>query len=185
MLVASVLGGLMLVLLLGLGAVVATYTSAYDTAIESEATITKMDKDSENVLSTTTLTIQETAGVAGMYAKDLKETLKATFEGRYGPKGSQASMQWIKEHNPTLDSKLYLKIQDVIEGGRKEFQISQSRKLEVCATYEKMLGYFWRGKLLAFSGFPKIDKAKTCQVVSDASTKDAFSTGMQKPLEFK
>lgn len=183
-LVGSILGIIAVALILVVIAVVGTYTSAYDSAIEAESQITKLDKDSENVLSTVTLTIQETAGVASMYADDLKETLRVSMQSRYGSDGSKATMQWIKEHNPTLDSKAYLKIQNVIEGGRKEFQIAQSRKLESCQTYEKMRGYFWRGKLIAMQGFPKIDIAKSCQVVSDASTQAAFSTGKQEPIKF-
>lgn len=184
MLVACILGVLLVGIVLIGAVVVGTYTSAHDSAVQAETTINKLNKDSENVLSTVTLTIQETAGVTQMYAGDLKDTLKATFEGRYGPNGSQAAMQWIKEQNPTLDSKLYLKIQDVIEGGRKEFQIAQSRKLEACGTYENMRGYLWRGMLLSFAGFPKADIVKSCQVVSDAKTQLAFDTGKQEVIKF-
>lgn len=183
-LVGIILGAVLVGLILIGSVIVGTYTSAYDSAIDAESQINKLDKDSENVLSTVTLTIQETAGVASMYADDLKETLRETFLGRNGPNGNQAAMQWIKEQNPTLDSKLYMKIQNVIEGGRKEFQIAQSRKLESCQAYESMRGWFWRGKLLAMQGFPKLDIVKSCQVVSDSSTQAAFQTGKQEPIKF-
>jgi hypothetical protein len=184
MLVGCILGVLLVGLLLVGVTIMGTYTSAHDSAVNAETTITKLDKDSENVLSTVTLTIQETAGVASMYAGDLKDTLRTTFQSRNGPDGNKAVVQWIKEQNPTLNSKLYLKIQDVIEGGRKEFQIAQSRKLEACGTYENMLGWFWRGKLLSFAGFPRLDLKKSCQVVSDSKTAAAFDTGKQEPIKF-
>lgn len=175
-----------LVLLVGgtAGTLFLMYQSMHDTAVTWENDIDKMNSQSENVLSAVTLSIQETAGIAGMYADDLKNVIKGTFEGRYGKgdEGVKASMLFIKESNPHLDSKLYLKVQDTITGGRKEFQISQDRKLEVCTEYKKTLDYLVRGFMLKLAGFPKKDITKLCQVVSDASTKEAFQTGEQKPL---
>jgi len=176
----------LLVVLLGGAAVAGSlflmYQSLYDTAITWENEIEKKNNESETVLSTVTLTIQETAGVAGMYADDLKDVVKATYEGRYGSKGVQATMTWIKEQNHQLDNTLYLKLQNVIEGGRKEFQISQNRKNEVCQEYKKTREYLVRGALLRMAGFPKKDMAALCVNVSDQNTKEAFRTGKQEPL---
>lgn len=177
----SVLAGIVLV---GL-AIFGMYVSVHDSAVEWENLLVRHNKDRENVLSNVTLTIQQTAGVSAKYTNDLKDIVKGTYEGRYGPNGSQAAVQFIQEKNVNFDTKMALKVQDVIEGGNKEFQIYQSRMLEVCNPYENMLGSVVRGGLLKFMGFPKIDVVDTCKVISDADTKDAMSTGIRKPIEFK
>lgn len=176
-----VIGGLAL----AAGSLFMMYVSVHDSAVEWETRLDKFNKDSENILSTTTLTIQETAGITGKYSADIKDVIKGTYEGRYGPNGSQAAMQWIQEQNVQLDTKLYMKVQDVIEGGRKEFKISQTRKLEVCEPYKNMVGSAVRGTILKFIGFPKINLEETCRIVSDAASREAFQTGEQKAIQFK
>lgn len=177
--------GFLLIVGLGIGGTLfVMYQSLHDNAITQENEIQKKNSQTENILSTVTISIQEVAGVASMYAGDIKEIVKATFEGRYGADGSQAAIQLIKEQNQNLDPKLYIKIQDVIEGGRKEFQIAQDRKLEVCTIYRTNLDYLVRGALLRMAGFPKKDIEKLCQVVSDVRTQDAFEKGVQEPIKF-
>lgn len=184
--VGAVIGLVVLGLILAAGLVGGSlfmmYQSLHDTAITWENEIEKKYFESENVLSRVTLTIQETAGVTGMYADDLKDVIKGTYEGRYGDKGVQASMTWIKEQNHQLDPSLYLKLQNVIEGGRKEFEISQNRRNEVCQEYKKTREYLVRGFLLRMADFPKKDMTQLCVMVLDATTKKAFETGLQEPL---
>ena len=179
---ALAFAGVIGLLALGGGSLFLMYQSLHDTAITWENEIEKKNIESETVLSTVTLTIQETAGVTGMYADDLKDVIKGSFEGRYGKDGVKAGMTWIQEQNHQLDTKLYLKLQNVIEGGRKEFQISQNRKTEVCQEYKKTREYLVRGFLLRMAGFPKKDMDKLCIVVSDLNTKAAFDSGVQAPL---
>jgi len=161
------------------------YVSLHDTAVTAENNLVKYNQDRENVLSSVTLTIQQTAGVSAKYSKDLKELVKATFEGRYGDNGSQATMQFMQERNINFDTKLALKTADVIEGGNKEFQIYQSRFLEVCESYKNMLDSYVRGGFLKRMDFPRINMAETCIVVSDKDTKDTMKTGVRKEIKFE
>jgi hypothetical protein len=179
--IGSLVGGIALIAL----AVFGMYVSVHDDAVQWENALVKHNKDRENVLSSVTLTIQQTAGVSAKYANDLKDIVKGTYEGRYGNNGSQAAVQFIQERNVNFDTKMALKVQDVIEGGNKEFQIYQTRMLEICNAYENVIGSAIRGSLLKYMGYPKIDVADTCKVISDQDTKDAFKSGVRKPIEFK
>jgi len=159
------------------------YVSASNGGVQAESRIEQLNKDSENVLSTSTIKIKNMAQIPGMYVKDLKEIIRDTFEGRYGKDGSKAVVQFIQEQNHQVDSKLYLNIQNEMAAGQDEFRIAQSNKLTACRNYENSLGYFWQGMFLKWAGYPKKDLAKLCQVVSDDQTQEAFKTGKQKTIE--
>ncbi|MGL4520544.1 MAG: hypothetical protein ACRCUJ_12975, partial [Phocaeicola sp.] len=110
---------------------------------------------------------------------------EAEMSSRYGDGGSKAMMQWIQEKGQVVDQKVYLNIQAAMQGGRKEFQLSQDRKLEACATYKSNLEYVWSGFWLGLAGYPKVDLGKMCQVVSDAQTNRAFETGLAETISIK
>jgi hypothetical protein len=93
--------------------------------------------------------------------------------GRYGEKGSQATWQWLKEQNPTLDVSAYTKIQQIIESGRNEFQNAQTTLLDKKRVYQTQLGYLWTGFWLRTAGYPKIDLSKY-DVVSNDYASEAF-----------
>lgn len=180
--VGIVVGVLLLITLGTAGTLMLMYQSLHDDAIVSENQIELLTNQSENVLSTTTIKIQDAAGIAQVYTDDLKKVVEGAVSGRYGKDGSKATMQWIQEQNPHVDSKLYLKVQDIIDGGGSEFKISQDRKMEYCKTYQDKLGYLVKGFLLKAAGFPKKDVAKLCRVVSDVATREAFETGIRKAV---
>lgn len=175
--------GVLLLLVAGLGgSLFLMYQSLHDDAVFTENQIELLNQQSENVLSTTTIKIKDAAGIASIYAEDLKKVVSAAVQGRYGSNGSQATMQWIQEQNPTaISENLYLKVQNIIDAGGSEFKISQDRKLEYCKPYKDKLNYLVRGTLLKMAGFPKKDLANLCQVVSDQDSSDAFKTGIRKP----
>lgn len=176
--------GLVLFLTVCVVGVVVSYISASNTGATMEANIEALNSDSENVLSSVTTNIKEQAGIVNVYAQDFQDSLAAAMSGRYGAEGSKATMQWIKEQNPTLDSSVYAKVQDIINGGRKEFQISQSRKIESCRDYQKRLNFVIGGAFLRFAGYPKIDLKDVCKVVSDSHSRKAFETGLNEPVSF-
>lgn len=180
--VAIVLGVILLLGGVGAGTLFLAYQSLHDEAIETENQIDLLNKQSENVLSTTTIKIQEATGIAGVYIDGLKDVVKGAMEGRYGKDGSRATFQWIQEQNPTgMPETMFLKVQNIIDGGGSEFKISQDRKMEYCKPYQDKLGYLVRGTLLKLAGFPKKDIAKLCQVVSDKASREAFDTGVRQP----
>ena len=119
-----------------------------------------------------------------MYKSDLVELTKAAIGGRYGPDGSKANMQWLKEQNPNLDISVYKQIQQIIEGGRNDFQNGQSRQIDLKRQYETALGTFWQGMWLRIAGYPKVN-LKDFDIVSTDRADDAFKTKKEAPLQLR
>jgi len=139
----------------------------------------------KNVLAQGQQKVLEAAQVPAMYKEDLKEIVKAAIEGRYGENGSQATFQWIKEHNPDFDSNLYGKIQQLIESYRDEFKHSQNRMIDIRRSYETNLGYFWRGMWLRIAGFPKLALEDYKPIVTD-SVNQIYRDGAEKgPMKLR
>lgn len=159
------------------GVIGLSYIGAHNTGVTYTADIKKFDKESQNVLSTYTLKVQEMAQVPAMYVKDLKTAIEATFQGRYGADGSKAMMNWIQERNLPFDSSMYKNLQMTMEAGRNEFKLSQTKKLDVCANFEKELGYFWGGTWLGIAGYHEVPE-KECRIIIDSSTSNQFDTGV-------
>lgn len=176
--VGVVLGGLIAI---G-GSIFMAYQSMYNQAITYENNIKRLNKDSEATLSAVTVKIQNAVGLNSQYLKGLKDVVSAAMSGRYGQDGSKATFQFIQEQNPTVSEKMFLKIQDMLDGGQTEFKISQSRKFELCTAYETSLETLVRGFFLKAAGFPKKDVEDMCKVISDATTQTAFKTGKQEVL---
>lgn len=162
-----------------------TYITYKNEAIQQEQTINKYNENSRNTLSALTMTVKDMAQIPDMLINDLTKYVEAEMGSRYGEGGSKAMMQWIQEKGQVVDQKVYLNIQAAMQGGRKEFQLSQDRKLEACATYKSNLEYVWSGFWMNLAGYPKIDLDKMCQVVSDAQTNRAFETGLAETISIK
>lgn len=162
-----------------------TLLSFANRAVEYEQNINKFDRTSQNTLSNYTLKINEMVQVPEMYAADLKEFIKATFEGRYGAEGSQASMQWIQEKNIPIDASMYKELQIVMSSGRDEFKMSQDRKLEICTQYDIMTNKPVSKFILSIVGYPSLDVQTKCRIVLDNQTIKTFETGIAEPIKLR
>jgi hypothetical protein len=155
-----------------------SYVSANNYGAGIEAQLKAARDDNQNILASYTQKIKEAAQVPDMYVADLKKITDAAIQGRYGPDGSKAVFQFLKEQNPNLDSKLYAKLQQIIESGRDEFKNGQTKMLDVRRQYETQQGLFWRGLWLRIAGFPKVDMNLFKPVVID-SVAAAFEKGRE------
>lgn len=161
-----------------------SYTGAYNFGNESEKGLTAQLIDNQNILSNYYNKVQEIVQVNDMYKDGLKEIITASIQGRYGENGAQASWQWIKEHNPTLDVSVYTKLQQVIESGRNEFKNSQTVLIDKKRVYETALGSFWQGMWLRWAGYPKINLADIKVVISGKTTQ-VYESGIEEPLQLR
>ena len=107
------------------------YSSTYNMANSYEQQIDNLQKKSKSTLSNYATQMVEIAQVPNKYKSDLIDVIKATMSGRYGNhsvgedgKENSPVMQFIKEQNLQLDSKLYLNLQNSMVAGRREFKIS-------------------------------------------------------------
>lgn len=171
------------VLLVGVG-LIGSYISASNYGVRAESGLEATWINNQNIAGQYTLKVQEIASVPEMYKNDLKEVVTSEVTSRYGSGGSQASMQWIKEHSVNFDSSMYTKIQQVIESGRNEFQSAQTRLIDEKREYVTSLGSIPRGWFLSMAGFPRVDLAKYKPVVA-SSTAQEFDTGVQKPIKLR
>lgn len=163
-----------------LGGVFISYANK---AVGMEETINRFHQGSQNTLSSYTLKIKEAARVPDMYVDSLKEVIEATFQGRYGDNGSQATFQWIQEQNLQVDSSLFSNLQVIISSGRDEFKLSQDRKIDACTTYQRLLRQPVSGFIMSTLSYPKIDLG-VCKIVLDESTNQVFSSGVAEPISF-
>lgn len=154
---------------------VGSYVSAKNYGVRTENGLTTKLQDNENIYAQGTQAIIEIAKVPGMYKKDLIEIVKADIQGRYGPDGSQATFQWLKERNLPIDQTMYRAIQQEIVAFRNRFEKSQREILDMRNMYQNQLGYFWSGFWLNMAGYPKID-LKQFDIVTTDKARQTFDT---------
>jgi len=171
--------------MIALGVTVAgVFWSTYNSAVDNEENIVAQYDSTKNALSNATTRIMEAAQVNDMYRDDLLEIVQATFSGRYGEDGSQASWQWLQEQNPQLDSGLYRDLQAIIAAGRKEFQTSQDRLIELRRVYIKQTRTLPTSLVLQIMGFPKIDLNKY-NIIIEGGVQDRFDNGQDEILNIR
>jgi|TARA_R110000851_G_scaffold81495_1_gene179064 hypothetical protein len=159
-----------------------SYISAFNSGNRLENRIKATYTDNQNVLSSYSNKVAEAAQIPAMQRDDLTKVVTAALNARYGETGSKAMFQWIQEQNPTIDSSVYTKLQQIIESGRNDFQLAQTKLIDQKRTYETQLGSFWRGTWLGVAGYPKVD-LDTYKVVIAGSTRETFRTGNDNALQ--
>lgn len=180
------IAAILLSLIVAVVAIVAvSYISANNYGVQVEANLKAARDNNKNILAQYQQKITEAAQVPSMYKDDFKEIVNASMQGRYGPNGSKAMFQWLQEHDIKIDSAMYTKLQSMIEGGRKDFELGQTRMIDIRKGYEAQLGYFWRGMWLRIAGFPKVDMKEFQPVVTDR-VEEVFAAGKESaPIKLR
>lgn len=164
---------------------VSSYISAANRGNEMEQAIKGTYENNKNVLAQYSQKVLEAAQVPSMMRDDLVKVTREAIEGRYGPGGSKAVFQMITEQNPNVDAALYRQLQQIIEGGRNEFQNNQTRLIDQKRAYETELGYVWKGLWMRLAGYPKINLAEF-KIVTTDRTETSFQTGREaSPLQLR
>ncbi len=164
---------------------IASYVSAANYGNRAENSIKTNLDNNENIYANGTQKVMEIAQVPGMYAADLQKLVTADIQGRYGPNGSVATMQWIKERGLALDPSMYKRIQQVIESFRDEFQHAQTGQITMCREYQISLGNVWQGFWLARAGYPKMDIDKQCKPVTTEKARQTFETKRDSGIQLR
>lgn len=172
------------VLVMIVAVVVGSYVSNYNYGHRAEVGIMTAYDNVQNVYSSYTNKVMEAAQINEMYREDVKDVITSALDSRYGEDGVQSAFTWIKEQNPTLDASVYVKLQQIIQAGREEFQHEQTRLLDLRRVYTTNLGYLWKGLWLRIAGYPKIDLDDYRIIISDATT-EAFDSGVDAPLDIR
>lgn len=162
-----------------------SYISANNYGARIEAQLNAEYDNNQNILAQGQQKVLEAAQVPAMYKDDFKELIAADIQGRYGPNGSQATFQWLKERELNVDAQLYRKIQQLVESYRDEFKNSQTKMIDVRRQYEAEQGLFWRGMWLRIAGFPKVDMTKFKPIVTDG-VQDIYKKGKESgPMKLR
>lgn len=157
----------------------------YNTCVRHEADIKAQYSENQNNYDKLFKTVAETAQVPTAYANDLKDLYTTTTATRYGQGGSKAVFQFIKEHNPTLDSSLYKQVQQVIESGRIDFESKQASLIDRKRVYEsQVINTAVTGFVAKVLGFPRIDLTKF-DIVTSAHTTSTFETKQSEPFKIR
>lgn len=165
---------------------VGSYVSNANYANEAETQIKAVYRDNQNILGQYSLKVKEAAKVSDKYSEAITRFVTDSMTGRYGESGSKAQWQWIQENIPQFDATLFTKIQQIIEAGRNEYQVAQSRLLDICRVYETNRGYLWKGFWIRTAGYPK-DAAKLekmCTPITSEHAREAYETGIDKGVDF-
>ena len=129
-------------------------------------------------------TFKETAGITTMYTEDIERVYKSAIQGRYGEGGSKAVIQMLKEQNPNFDQSMYKRLQEIVEGGRSDFEENQKMLLDKKKQYETFLDEIPEGPIAAFFGFPKVD-LKQYQIVTSDRTEGTFKNGKDDEIKLR
>lgn len=166
------------------GVFFASYVSASNRGNALEAQLKASWEDNENILAQYGQKVLEASQVPDMARDDLSRVTREAIQGRYGADGSKAIFQAITEQNPQVDAVLYRNIQQIIEGGRNQFQTGQTRLIDQKRAYETALGTFWGGMWMRMAGYPKIDLSKYKIITTDRAS-NAFATGKEAPMQLR
>jgi hypothetical protein len=166
------------------GLAVVSYISAANRGNQMEMGIKATWEDNENLLASYGLKVSEASQVPGMARDDISRVAREAIQGRYGADGSKAIFQAITEQNPQVDPVLYRNIQQIIESGRNQFQVGQTRLIDQKRLYETALGTVWGGMWMRMAGYPKLDLSKYKIITTDAASQ-AVSSGKDRAIELR
>lgn len=170
-----------LLVILGVTAAFA-YVNAANYGNRTEVAIQTTWENNKNIQGQTSLKVREVAQIPERYSQKLKELMETELSARYGDGGSKAIFQFIQENSQKYDPSMDLKVMQIVEAGRNEFQVAQTRLLDQKGVYKTALGSVWTGFWLGVAGYPKIDLEKFKIVVSK-ETDAVFEAGVQEPMK--
>lgn len=154
---------------------VLSYISAYNFGNRTENHLKAIVEQNENIYAQGTQKVMEMAQVPDMYADKVAEVTTAAIQGRYGKDGSKAVFQMLTEQNPTIDAKMYAKVQTAIEEFRNKFEENQKTMIDVKRSYNVALGSLWTGTWLSIAGYPKVDM-KQFDIITTDKARQTFTT---------
>ena len=136
------------------GVFMLTVIGWYNDAVSLEESTIAQYRDNKNEYDAFWKKVKETAQIPDKYKEDFKDILVSETTAKFGEQGSQAMFQWFKDRDINFNSKVYEKIQNVIESGRDDFKRAQTMLLDKQRKYNVHIKSF-KGKMLSgIAGMP-------------------------------
>jgi hypothetical protein len=170
--------------------IASSYIGAYNKGNRLEQQLEATWENNENILAQYGQKVQEAAQVPGMRADDLTKILTAAFSGGSdaAQTGTQAIFGLMAANGaaaPAAGDQMYVQIQRIIEAGRNDFQLAQTKLVDTKRLYKTELGSFWSGMWLGIAGYPKVDLDKYT-VITTGRARNAFQSGVEEsPLKLR
>lgn len=164
-----------------------SYVSYYNSAVGMESSIVAQYNDNKQELATYGLKVIESARVSDKYKDSVKEVAIAAIEGRYGEDGAKQAILLITEQNPSIDSSVYLNLQQTIQAGRDAYKNKQTLLMDKCRAYTNLQKSFVSGFYLRLAGFPRTNDPTfetMCKPITSARAEKAYEAGQDEPLNF-
>jgi hypothetical protein len=169
----TVVGGVLLLGIILLFSVIGSFNSY--TRLENLAKATQVDN--QNVLDNTRKQIKEAANVSDKEVEALTNIITGYANARGGNTagdGALVTVGMVTEAVPSIQRIETLKnLQNIVVAGRKDWQFSQTRLLEIKRQADDMINMFPTGMILKFLGKKEIEVV----IVTSAETKENFRTG--------
>ncbi len=162
--------------ILGIG-----YISVNNTCVAKEATLNATKANSKSVYDNFWKKVKEVAQVPAEYNKGMGETYAKIMDARY-KNSTKVMMNWITEANPNFDSSMYVRVQQVIESGRNDFQDSQKQMVDQVREYKTYVGKIPTSFFAGLAGYPKI-KWEDFEVLSSERSDEAFKTHKDQEVD--
>jgi uncharacterized protein YneF (UPF0154 family) len=120
--------------------------------------------------------ISQQAQVADKYKNDFQEVYANMMTGRYSGK-DKVLFNWIQEHNPQLDSKIYYTLLDTIAGQRESFAQVQAKLRDIKREHDNLR--------MTFPGSIFVGSRSELEVtiVTSDKTEDIFKTSKENDVK--
>lgn len=114
----------------------------------------------------------EASQVTEKQAQEFKEIYDGLIAGRYEG-DSEVLFKAVQEQNPNINTDLYVKLQNMIESGRKEFDNNQKKITDIIREYNTYIRkHFISNAILNFKELDAND-----YIVTSQRTTNAFESG--------
>lgn len=164
---------------------VASYIHAYNTGNQFEQGLKASQESNQVVLSSYSQKVLEASQVTGIMRDDIVKVTKQAIEGRYGPDGARAAFQMITEQNPQVSPELYVKLQQIIDAGRTEYENAQKRLIDQKRAYSTALNSFYMGFWMTKAGYPKIN-LDDYKAITTTSVDETYKAGKEaEPIQLR
>jgi hypothetical protein len=169
----SSIGGVLILGLILLFSVIGNFNSY--TRLENLAKATQVDNT--NVLDNTRKAIREAASVSDKEVEALTNIITGYADARGGNTagdGQLVTVGMVQEAVPTItEIKTLINLQNIVVAGRKDWQFSQTRLLDIKRQADDVFNTFPSGMILKMLGKKEIEVV----IVTSAETKENFRTG--------
>lgn len=165
--------------------VVLTYFHYKDEATTYESAIILDYKNAQNKLSSFTLKMKDSIGLKNMDVKQLESIVVNVMKAKMGEDGSKALFQAFQEQNIPYNNEIANKMLVMIDSGRDEFGLHQSKLSGSCNKYIERQRLSWSGFWYELADKPSDDKhfnMDMCELVLDADTNEAYRTKEAKSV---